>query len=282
VIEPGSPLTSVPPPSPGAIAGVGRSVIDSGRGMRALWLTLRAAYMASRAPGDGARDVCRGIAVRQIFYTSVQGLGLVSVVALFIGATLVMQTEIMGGAVHREIVGRVLVAVVMRELAPLITAVLVAGRSGTAIATELGVMRVGGEVMGLSSLGIDPPRILVWPRLVAAVVSMPVLTVFFSAVAVFGGVLAALVMGAHGLGDLEMGLTEALVPVDLPLFLLKSIGLGCIVGLLACHYGLQVSSSPTEVPIKASRAVVRTLLACVIYNTIVTVAFYWWMGSPLR
>lgn len=278
----GSPLVSVPPPSPGAVAGVGRSVLTSVNTLRALWLTLRAAFSASHAPGEGAREVCRGIAVRQIFYTSVQALGLVSVVAAFIGATLVVQTEIMAGAVQREVVGRVLVAVVMRELAPLVTAVLVAGRSGTAIATELGVMRVNGEILGLSSLGIDPPRILVWPRLVATAVSMPVLTVYFGAVAVAGGCAAALAMGAHGIGDLQTGLTEALVPIDLPLFFVKSMGLGCIVGLLSCHYGLSVSTSPTEVPQKASRGVVLTLLACVVYNTLVTVGFYWWMGSPLR
>jgi phospholipid/cholesterol/gamma-HCH transport system permease protein len=248
---------------------------------RGLWLTLTAALRTANAPGASARAVCREIAVRQIFYTSFEALGLISVVAAFMGATLVVQTEILGGAVHREVVGRVLIAVVMRELAPLITAVLVAGRSGTAMATELGVMRVGGEVLGLSSLGIDPPRILVWPRLVASVVSVPVLTVYFSAVAVAGGVLAALAMGAHGLGDLELGLTEALVPVDLPLFFVKSVGLGCIVGWLCSHFGLQVGASPTDVPRRASQAVVVTLLACVVYNTFITVMFYWWMGSPL-
>ncbi len=268
-------------PAPSAVARLGRSALEAAGLGRGLWLTLTAALRTARAPGASARAVCREVCVRQIFYTSVQALGLLSVVALFIGATLVLQTEILSGAVHREVVGRVLVAVVMRELAPLITAVLVAGRSGTAIATELGVMHVGREVLGLSSLGIDPPRLLVWPRLVASVISLPVLTVYFGAVAVAGGCLAALALGAHGLGDLQMGLTEALVPADLPLFLVKTLGLGCIVGLLCSHFGLQVGTSPTDVPRRASQAVVSTLLACVIYNTVVTVAFYWWLGSPL-
>ncbi len=269
------------PTSLGPVGRLGRSVLEAVSLGRGLWLTLTAALRTAAAPGASARAVCREIAVRQIFYTSFQALGLISVVAAFMGATLVVQTEILGGAVHREVVGRVLIAVVMRELAPLITAVLVAGRSGTAMATELGVMRVGREVLGLSSLGIDPPRILVWPRLVASVVSVPVLTVYFGAVAVTGGIFAALAMGAHGLGDLELGLTEALVPADLPLFLVKSVGLGCIVGWLCSHFGLQVGTSPTEVPQRASQAVVLTLLACVVYNTFVTVFFYWWMGSPL-
>jgi len=247
-----------------------------------LWITLVSAWRSASAPGDGARDVCRAIAMRQIFYTSFQALGLISVVALFIGATLIVQTELLGGALNRETAGRVLIAVVLRELAPLVTAILVAGRSGTAIATELGVMRVNSEVLALASLGIDPPRFLVWPRMVATIVSVPILTVYFSALAVFGGFVAAFVMDSHGLGDWQSGVAMGLTPADIPLFLTKSLGLGGLIGWLCSYYGLDVGVSPTEVPQKASRAVVQTLLACIIFNAIVTVAFYAIFGGNFR
>jgi phospholipid/cholesterol/gamma-HCH transport system permease protein len=246
-----------------------------------LWITWSSAWRSSQAPGEGARQVCRAIAMRQIFYTSFQALGLISVVAMFIGATLIVQTELLGGALNRETAGRVLVAVVLRELAPLVTAILVAGRSGTAIATELGVMRVNSEVLALASLGIDPPRFLVWPRMVATTVSVPILTVYFSALAVLGGFTAALIMDVHGLGDWQSGITQGLTPADIPLFLTKSVGLGALVGWLCSYYGLDVGVSPTEVPVKASRAVVQTLLACIIFNAIVTVLFYWLVGARL-
>lgn len=243
--------------------------------------TLLSAWRSSFLPGQGAKRVCRTIATRQIFYTSFQALGLISVVALFIGATMIVQTELLGGALHRETAGRVLIAIVLRELAPLVTAILVAGRSGTAIATELGVMRVNSEVLALASLGIDPPRFLVWPRIIATMVSVPILTVYFSAIAVFGGFFSAWIMDSQGVSDWSSGVTMGLTSLDLPLFLTKTIGLGGLVGWICCYYGLEVGVSPTEVPQKASRAVVQTLLACIIFNAVITVLFYWLVGGRL-
>lgn len=261
--------------------GLGRSTLVFGQVVERLLLTWISAFRAASAPGEGARNVCRGIALKQIFYTSFQALGLISVVATFIGATLIVQTELLG-AVERETAGRFLVAIILRELAPLVTAILVAGRSGTAIATELGVMRVNYEVLALASLGIDPPRFLVWPRIVATLVSVPILTVYFSAMAVLGGFSAAFVMDPNGAGDWLAGISMGLTPMDVPLFLTKSLGLGSIVGWLSCYYGLDVGVSSTEVPVKASRAVVQTLLACITFNTATTIAFYWLMGTRLR
>ncbi len=261
---------------------LGAKALGAVRRGQGLMGTLLSAIRAASAPGGSARSVCREIAIRQIFYTSVQALGLISVVAVFIGASLIVQTELLGGGFHREMVGRVLIAVVLRELAPLVTAIILAGRSGTAMATELGVMRVGSEVLGLASMGIDPARFLVWPRMVASIVSVPILTVYFSTIAVFAGYMAAVALGGHGLGDLQAGVLSGLTPFDLPLFLVKTLGLGTLVGWICCHYGLEVGASPTEVPIKSSQAVVQTLLACVMYNTVVTVVFYWWMGPSIR
>ncbi|OQX67760.1 MAG: hypothetical protein B6A08_13850 [Sorangiineae bacterium NIC37A_2] len=260
---------------------IGATTLHLMRVAGGLGVTWISAFRAARAPGAGARAVCRGIALRQIFYTSFQALGLISVVAMFIGATLIVQTELLAGAFERETAGRVLVAIVLRELAPLVTAILVAGRSGTAIATELGVMRVNSEVLALASLGIDPPRFLVWPRIVATIVSLPILTVYFSAMAVVGGSIAAFAMDPHGAPDWLAGISAGLTPVDLPLFLTKAVGMGGIVGWLCSYYGLDVGTSPTEVPIKASRAVVQTLLACIIFNAVATVLFYWVSGARL-
>jgi phospholipid/cholesterol/gamma-HCH transport system permease protein len=266
---------------PSLFENIGRSALLFVRVSQRLIATWNSAFRSAGAPGVGAEFVCRGIAMRQIFYTSFQALGLISMVATFIGATLIVQTELLG-AVERETAGRFLVAIVLRELAPLVTAILVAGRSGTAIATELGVMRVNYEVLALASLGIDPPRFLVWPRIVATLVSVPILTVYFSTMAVIGGFFAAFVMDPHGAGDWLAGISSGLTPMDVPLFLTKSLGLGGIVGWLSCYYGLDVGVSPTEVPIKASRAVVQTLLACIAFNMIATVAFYWMIGARLR
>jgi phospholipid/cholesterol/gamma-HCH transport system permease protein len=271
-----------PSVGPSPLEELGARVLGVGRLARGLYVTWVSAFRAAKAPGAAAQAVCRSIALRQVFYTGFQAVSLISVVAFFVGATMIVQTELLGGALNRETAGRVLVAIVLRELAPLVTAIIVAGRSGTAIATELGVMRVNSEVLALASLGIDPPRFLVWPRIVATLVSVPLLTVYFSAMAVFGGLVAAVLMDPSGIGDWQAGLAMGLTPMDVPLLLTKGLGLGAIVGWLCSYYGLQVGVSPTEVPIQASRAVVQTLLACIVVNAVWTVLFYWFFGARLQ
>ncbi len=269
-------------PQAGWVALLGRRAIGAWRSCRGIWTTLADALGSVRTPGKSARATAHRIALTQIQFTGVQAVVLVSLIALFIGATIIIQTNILAPGTPADMLGKILVAVVPRELAPLITAIIVAGRSGTAIGTELGNMRVNSEVLALSSLGIDPPRFIVLPRIIATVVSVLVLTVYFSVVAILGGYVVSLAITTTSFTALRTGFAEALGPADLLLFLLKGVGLGAIVGWLSCHYGLGVKSSPTEVPRQASRAVMLSLFGCVAYNTLLTACFYWIVGAPIR
>lgn len=266
----------------GVLGGVGRAAIRALGNGSALLGTLGQAVASVGTPGRAARRTVRAVLLGQILFTGVQALGLVSAIGLLIGSTIVIQTSLMVPGADGELLGKILVAVVVRELAPLITAIMVAGRSGTAMATELGNMKVNYEMLALTSLGIDPPRFVVLPRLIASVVSVIALMVYFTVVAV----LVAALLGQALLGpspvELRSGIGQAILPQDLVLFVSKGIGLGTIVGWFSCHYGLSVKSSPTEVPRQASMAVVRILLGCVVYNTGLTSIFYWFAGPALR
>lgn len=264
------------------VGQLGRTAIDQYRRGLALLATLGSAVVALRTPGVAAARVVRRVLLTQIFYTGFQAVGLIGTIGVLLGATIVIQTELMVPGADSALVGKVLIAVVLRELAPLITAIVVAGRSGTAIATELGNMKVSSEILALTSLGIDPPRFIVMPRLFAAILSVVVLMVYFAAISLVGTAAMGIVVSNIGLESLQSGLSAAVTPYDLVLFLVKGIGLGTIVGWLSCHYGLEVKSSPTEVPQMASRAVVMSLLGCVAYNTLATAFFYWTVGPPLR
>jgi len=261
---------------------LGRAAIDLFRRWRSLAGTLGGALLAISTPGKAARRVVRRVLLVQLFYTGFQALGLVSSVGVLVGATIVIQTELMVASADSALLGKVMVAVVLRELAPLVTAIVVAGRSGTAIATELGNMKVSSEVLALSSLGIDPPRFVVMPRLVATALSVLVLMVYFAGVALVGTIGVGTALANLSFVSLHAGVSAALTPYDLPLFLVKGLGLGIIVGWLCCHYGLEVKSSPTEVPQMASRGVVMSLLGCVAFNTFATAVFYWTVGPSLR
>jgi phospholipid/cholesterol/gamma-HCH transport system permease protein len=266
-----------------SLAGqLGRRILGLVGRAEGLLATLGGAVLSIRTPGVAARRVVRRVLLAQILYTGFQAVGLVSAIGALLGATIVIQTELVVPSADSALIGKVLVAVVLRELAPLLTAIVVAGRSGTAIATELGNMQVNREIHALSSLGIDPARFIVLPRLVSAAVSVVVLMVYFTAVALVVTAGFGLALSSAGSEALLGGVRAALTPYDLGLFLAKGLGLGTLVGWLSCHYGLGVKSSPTEVPQMASRAVVMSLFGSVAFNTFVTAVFYWTVGPPLR
>jgi phospholipid/cholesterol/gamma-HCH transport system permease protein len=264
----------------GWVERVGRQALSGLSELRALFATLKDAALSDFAPGVAARQLVHGIMLTQVMFTGVQALSLVSAIGLLIGASIIIQTNMMMPA-DGELIGRVLVAVVLRELAPLITAIVVAGRSGTAIATELGNMKVNSEVLALSSLGVDPLRYVVLPRMVGCVVSVVALMIYFSIVSLTAAFAIGILASGSSLASFQQGVAGSVMPQDLLLFLAKGLGLGTIVGWLSCHFGLEVKSSPTEVPQQASRAVVMSLLGCVVYNTALTAGFYWLVGPPL-
>jgi phospholipid/cholesterol/gamma-HCH transport system permease protein len=264
----------------GWVERVGRQTIAGLSDIAALFGTLRDVVTADFAPGVAARRLVHAIMLTQVLFTGVQALSLVSVIGMLIGASIIIQTTMMVPA-DGELIGRVLVAVVVRELAPLITAIVVAGRSGTAIATELGNMKVNSEVLALSSLGVDPVRYVVLPRMIGCVVSVVALMIYFSIVSLTAALAIGVLSSGASLSSFQQGVAGSIMPHDLALFFVKGIGLGTIVGWLSCHFGLEVQSSPTEVPQKASRAVVMSLLGCVVYNTALTAGFYWLVGPPL-
>lgn len=263
------------------VTQLGAATVGYFRFYRGLFSTLARSILAYFEPGEAAAAVARRITVRQVFFTGFEALPLVSLMALLVGATIIIQAQLVS-PLPGEVLGKVLVAVILREVAPLTTALVVAGRSGTAMATELGNMKVNDEVLGLMSLGINPYRFIVLPRLVGTVVSVLVLTVYFGALAIMGGYLVTALIGGPSFPAMQAGFAEALIPLDLPLFVLKGTGLGVIVGWLCCHFGLEVGASPTEVPQRASQAVVSGMLACVVFNTLLTVGFYWFAGPPIN
>lgn len=275
------PQRPTPGGKPHLVARVGARTVGTYSFAGRLFDTLYRAVTAPGQPGESAKAVSARVTVRQIFFTGFEALPLVSVIAVLVGATIILQAQIIS-SLPGEVLGQVLVAVVLREVAPLTTALVVAGRSGTAIATELGNMKVNDEILALTSMGIDPYRFVVWPRLIGTIVSVLVLTVYFGAMAIIGGYLANFLVGTSSFTAMQAGFAAALVPLDLPLFVIKGIGLGVIVGWLCCHFGLEVGASPTEVPQRASQAVVLSMLACVVFNTAATLGFYWFAGPIVR
>jgi phospholipid/cholesterol/gamma-HCH transport system permease protein len=163
--------------------------------------------------------------------------------------------------------------IVLRELGPLMTAIVVAGRSGPALAAELGMMKVNEELNALETMGLDPVRFLVVQRVVALTLLSPVLTAYAMAVGVLGGVIVMVTLGfpvAVTWSQLQgaVGAHDVLVGIS------KGFVFGNLVAGLSCLRGLQARLGPTAVGEATTRAVVSSILAVFVADGLFAVLTY--------
>lgn len=163
----------------------------------------------------------------------------------------------------------------LRELAPLITAIVVAGRSGSAWAAQIGTMKVTEEIDALRTVGIDPLELLVLPKILALVVALPLLTVFSDALGVLGG----MVMSRSELGlRFEDFLDRFVQAVRLPDYLVgvgKAPVFAAVIALIGCHQGFQVRGDAESVGRRTTVSVVQSIFAIVVVDALFSVVFSW-------
>lgn len=209
--------------------------------------TAVAAAVLSQAlrPATWRRTV-RSETLRQCRHTGVGGLPATTVAALLVGLAMISQAlywlELAG---QPELVGQILVLVLVREIAPLIVAFIVIGRTGSVMVIELGRMAEGGQLRALDSQGIDPLLYLLLPRVLAMAISTFCLTVVFLAVAFVAGNLGSLIAGFSNMGPTELAdlVLGAMGPAEFALVAIKSLTIGFLVGLVACLGGLAPADS---------------------------------------
>jgi len=163
--------------------------------------------------------------------------------------------------------------VMVRELGPLLAAVLLAGRSGSAFAAEIGTMKVNEELDALQTLGLDPIRFLVIQRITAAILLTPLLTFYASFLGIIGGVLVALGLG-FPLSLIFHQLTSAVQLSDIALGAAKGVVFGAIVSAVGCLRGLQTQQGPSAVGVSTTRAVVTSIVLIVIADAIFSILFF--------
>ncbi|MFZ1802891.1 MAG: ABC transporter permease [Nitrospira sp.] len=164
----------------------------------------------------------------------------------------------------------------LREIAPLIVAILIAGRSGSAYAAEIGTMKVTEELDAVRTLGISPMNLLVLPRAFALVIALPLLTVYADAVGVFGGMLIAL-------GELNVSFAEFLarfeeaVPVrHLLIGLGKAPFFAAIIALVGCYQGFQIRGGVDDVGRHTTISVVQGIFLVIVFDAICSILLNWW------
>jgi phospholipid/cholesterol/gamma-HCH transport system permease protein len=214
---------------------------------------------------------------RQILFTAVDSVRFICLLGLIAGVAVVVQLQNwLGKLGQKELLGPLLVTLVVRELGPLLVNFIVIGRSGTAIATEMGIMKARREVEVLDAQGVDPFLYLVVPRVLGAVVSVFSLTLVFVLATLVSGYLMGMAIGVGGMTasafvDSVLG---ALSPADVVNFLAKTVIPGLITGSVCCLEGLAVRGAMTEIPIAATRGLTRSISGLFAVSVVVSLLTY--------
>ncbi len=233
-----------------------------GRFFSLLGQTLHGAFRPPFTPAATARQVVR---------VGVDSVPVVLLTALFTGGVLALQTFKGFSRFHAEAyIGSVVALSMLRELAPVLTALMVTGRAGSAMAAELGSMRVTEQIDALVTLATDPVQYLFVPRVIAGILVVPMLTVLADAVGMAGGYLVAVTyLGANPVTYVENSF-QFLNLDDLTSGLIKSAVFGGLLSLIGCQTGFDTTGGAEGVGRSTTRAVVAGSLAVLIADFFLT------------
>ena len=225
------------------------------------------------------RDIARFLApgvrsfgrvVQQMGVVGVGSLWLVFVVSLFTGAVAAVQAAYQFTAVvPMRYLGSVVLRSVIIELSPVLTGLVVGGRVGASIAAELGTMKVTEQIDALRAMAIHPVRYLVVPRVVAAVIMLPIITIFSDAIAIFGGYVVAITSIGVSAHTYTQSLKDFFLLKDLWSGLIKSFFFGGIIGTMGCFHGFSTEGGAEGVGVATTRAVVTSCVLVLISDYLI-------------
>ena len=205
----------------------------------------------------------------------VNALPIIALISFLIGLIMAFQSAIPMRQFGAEIFVANLIALSMlRELGPLMTAIILAGRTGSAFAAELGTMKVNEEIDALTTMGLDPVQFLVVPRVIAAVTMTPLLAIFANLLGLVGGSLVLISLGFPLITYINQVLS-AVTFVDLLGGLVKSFVFGILVASIGCLRGLQTETGASAVGVSTTRAVVTGITLIILTDGIFSVAYYY-------
>ena len=238
-----------------------------------LWVTL---FLTLR-PKTWSPSV-RAIFSRQLQFTAVDSIPTALQLSATVGVLIIVQAAIWMDrlGISTDAVAPVLWRFVVREAAPLLACMVVIGRSGVAIGTELATMRAGGEIEVLDSHGIDPMTYLVLPRILAMILSVFCLALVMAATIVVTGYYVGWLMSVIRISWIEFftDIARNINGEDLVFFGSKTLIAGGFAGAICCTDGLYVRGAITDVPKVSSRVGIRALTAVFIVSAILSILFY--------
>ncbi len=204
-------------------------------------------------------------------FIGVQSLFIVSLTGLFSGMVVTLQTSYALKAFSAEgRVGGIVAVSLTRELAPVFSALMVTARAGSAMAAELGNMRVTEQIDAIATMGVNPVQYLLSPRLVAAIVMLPLLCALYSAIGMGGSYVVAIEILSGDYGIWMASIKDTAVPKDLFMGLIKATTFGFLLTSISCRHGYYARGGARGVGLATTRAVVESCVAILIANYLLT------------
>jgi phospholipid/cholesterol/gamma-HCH transport system permease protein len=260
---------------PARLDAIGRSLVSFVRTAKGLiafaLITLGVILTKAKASSRVVHPLVRG----HIYRAGMRLLPMTGFLAGALGLVIIGQmVALLSRVGAQEFVGSVMVTVVVRELGPLVTAVLVLARVGTGYVIELGTARALGEVEALEALCIDPVHYLVVPRVIGLAFSIFSLTVYFILIALGSGYLFAFIQDVPlQPGEYFRQLAVALTWEDFALLAVKTCAFGSIIAVVTCYQGLARPLRVEEVSGATTRAVVQSVVACVLLDLLFIIIY---------
>jgi len=237
-------------------------------------LGARAAYFTFVAPFQG-KPLRLQRAISQAMQTGVGALPILSLITFFIGLILALQSayELRKFGALNFVASAVAISMT-RELGPLITAIVVIGRSGSAFAAEIGTMKVTEEIDALGTMAIDPVHFLVTPKFIAMMVMLPCLTIWANSMGILGGALFGVTQADFTWFRYIQSSLDALFLRDITAGLVKSVMFGITITAVGCHEGLSTGAGAEQVGRSTTRAVVVSIFLVILVDLVFTALFF--------
>jgi len=217
-----------------------------------------------------------GLVVKQIYHVGFLSLVIIVLSAFSIGAVLALQfyTQLARfGA--QEAVGIGLALVLLRELGPVVTALLFAGRAGSALTAEIGLMKTTEQLSSMEMMGVDPLKRIIAPRIWAGLISLPILTAVFNMVAIFGGMVVAVNWLGADAGGFWSGMREGVeIWEDLGKGMVKTVVFGLLVTWVAVFQGYDAPPTAEGMAMATTRTVVISSVLILASDFLLTLVFY--------
>jgi phospholipid/cholesterol/gamma-HCH transport system permease protein len=249
-----------------SIRNFGRSIIEQISAFGRSWLFLFAIVVRIVTPPFNF-----SLLIKQLYAIGVQSLAVVALVGGFTGAVLAVQGEYtlsqFGATAY---VGPAVALSLIRELGPVLTALMVNGRAGSAMTAELGIMKITEQVDALRSMAVDPLRYLMVPRVLAGVISVPLLTAIFNVVGIFGGYVVGVSNLGLSSGTFMSQMIQSVDDVDVISGLVKSLVFGLTVSWVACYKGWTCGFGAVGVNRATTSAVVTASVVILVVDYFLT------------